>query len=91
MYSRDKVDAVYELRDAVAEKTRLEAEVEAHPSMRMKDRLLAATLNVETRTQRAIEACHACGRPHRDDADACEGDSNVVAVDFKARSANQAP
>jgi hypothetical protein len=91
MFSREKVDAVYHLREAVEEKIRLEFEVDAHPTRRAKDRLLDATLNVESCTQRALEVCHACGRPHQDDVETCaefshSGSSNVVDVDFQRGS-----
>ena len=82
MFSREKVDAVYDLRHAVEEKTRLEAEVDVRPTATAKDRLLEATLKVETCTRRAIEVCHTCGRQHQDDAQACAPASNVVAIDF---------
>jgi hypothetical protein len=77
MLSGDKVDAVYDLREAVEEKVRAELEVDKHPSPEARDTLLEATLNVESRTQRAIQACHACGRVHLDDPAECPGSGNV--------------
>lgn len=86
MFSADKVTAVYELRDAVEEKVRAEVQVETRPTAAAKDELLRATLDVERRTQHAIEVCHACGRAHRDEP-ACSGD-NVREVAF-GREADQ--
>jgi hypothetical protein len=82
MFSREKVDAVYDLREAVEQKVRAEVEVEAHPSQRARDVLLDATLNVESRTQHAIEVCHACGLAHAEETAACPDETNVINVDF---------
>jgi len=62
MYSQQKLDAIYDLRAAVEEKTRAELAVKRNPTAARKDALLKATLKVEDRTQVAIEACHLCGR-----------------------------
>jgi hypothetical protein len=63
MYSKQKLDAIYELRRAVAEKTLCELAVDRDPSAANRDALLRAMLRVEDLTQTVIELCHSCDRP----------------------------
>jgi hypothetical protein len=60
---RSKIDAIYELRDAVEAKVHAEQVLEAEGSAAARDALLAAQLEVEAKTQDAIEICHECGHP----------------------------
>jgi hypothetical protein len=79
--SQDKIDAIYELRDSAAAKAKLEMAVDAHPTAEIKDALLDATLDVEAKTQHAIEVCHECGHVHAN-GDHTRGGDNVIQVDF---------
>jgi hypothetical protein len=62
----NKVDAIYELREAVEAKARAERALEDDASPSARDALLAAQLDVEAKTQDAIEASHECGDPGND-------------------------
>ncbi len=83
-----KVDAIYELRDAVEAKAQPERALEDEGTPAARDALLAAQLDVEAKTQDAIDVCHECGEHHhagqshvvRESAD------NVVRVDFGRES-----
>ena len=55
--THNKVDAIYELRDAVEAKARAEHHLDDDASPAARDALLAAQLEVEAKTQDAI-------RPH---------------------------
>ena len=87
MYSQDKISAIYDLRQAVEEKVRQEIRVEDAPTPEARDALLDATLEVEAKTQHAIEVCHSCGgehavgAPHGDPS----ADGKVIPVDFEQR------
>lgn len=91
MYSKQKLDAIYDLRAAVEEKTRLEIAVDREPTPSRRDALLKATLNVEDQTQTAIEACHYCGREHLPDEPHAPGRDNVIDVDFGPRDQSERP
>jgi hypothetical protein len=76
---RSKVDAIYDLRAAVEAKA-------------ARDALLVAQLEVEAKTQDAIEVCHECGHPAEDghahsaphaNPRVGERSQNVVHVDFR--------
>jgi hypothetical protein len=81
--SQEKIDAIYNLREAVAAKVRLETEVDRASTPDKREALLDATLEMEAKTQQAIEVCHECGHVHHDREHA-RGDAvdNVIAVDF---------
>jgi hypothetical protein len=83
--SQEKIDAIYDLRDAVEAKTRLEAAVDRRPSADAREALLDATLEVEARTQHAIEVCHECGHVHPGDRGHGAGanDNNLIRVNFR--------
>ena len=82
----DKVAAIYELREAAEAHARIEAKVGEKPRGTDRDRLLDARIELEQKTQRAIESCVYCGRAHADD---CEPDNDqhgkVIPVDFNHR------
>ena len=96
--SRNKLDAIYELREAVEHKARAEYELDARGTEAARDALLAAQLDVEAKTQDAIEVCHECGHRHAGEAalpaqagaaafpahaGAWEPPDNVIQVDFR--------
>jgi hypothetical protein len=89
---RSKIDAIYELRDAVETKVRAEQEFEASASPDARDALLAAQLDLEAKTQDAIDVCHECGHSHTEDAPhvttapVSSRHDNVVHVDFRRES-----
>lgn len=89
----DKVAAIYKLREAAEQHARIEATVGEKPQGKDRDRLLDARIELEQKTQRAIESCVYCGRAHTDDNDECEGISrdNVIPVDFHQGSTEEDP
>jgi hypothetical protein len=84
----DKVAAIYELREAAERHARVELAVGKKPKGKDRDRLLDARIELEEKTQRAVESCVYCGRPHADEERACEkpNGNNVISVDFNHRS-----
>jgi hypothetical protein len=78
----DKLEAIYDLREAAEQKGRAEHALEVHPSSQARDALLDAQLDVEKKTVTAIDACHECGLEHAPG----QSHGNVVKVDFKRRS-----
>jgi hypothetical protein len=86
---RNKVDAIYELRDAVEAKARAEQVLERDASAAARDALLTAQLDVEAKTQDAIEICHECGHTsgdghaHPTTKPSHTPGQNVVYVDFR--------
>lgn len=85
---RNKIDAIYELREAVEIKVHAEHDLAATGSDAARDALLDAQLNVEAKTQDAIEVCHECGHSHEtaephEPAAIRERHDNVIAVDFR--------
>jgi hypothetical protein len=84
-----KVEAIYELREAVERKVHAEMTLHREGSLQARDALLDATLVVEAKTQDAIETCHECGRVHASDEPherrgrVGERSDNVVDVDFR--------
>jgi hypothetical protein len=77
--SNDKIEAIYDLREAVEAKVRAEQRLAQLASPEARAELLDATLEVEARTQTAIEICHKCGREHA----SSEPHDNVIEVDFR--------
>jgi len=61
---KDKVEAIYDVREAAELHARAEVAVEKSPSPAKKDELLDAKLALEEATQDAIEACEHCALPH---------------------------
>ncbi len=89
---RSKVDAIYDLRAAVEAKAQAEHELERQGTPAARDALLVAQLEVEAKTQDAIEVCHECGHPAEDghahsaphaNPRVGERSQNVVHVDFR--------
>jgi hypothetical protein len=82
----NKVEAIYALREAAEAKVAAEHVLEAKPNAANRELLLDAQLDLEAKTQDAIEVCHECGLPHAaDDPHPARGD-NVIDVDFGDRS-----
>ena len=63
----NKVEAVYQLREAAEAHGRAEALLETERSAETVDALLAAKEKLEEKTIEAIEACEHCGEAHCDD------------------------
>jgi hypothetical protein len=86
---RNKIDAIYDLRAAVESKAHLEHVFAADTSPAARDALLAAQLDVEAKTQDAIDVCHECGHPHPAADGHVRGlpvsrrEENVIHVDFR--------
>jgi hypothetical protein len=84
---RNKIDAIYELRQAVEAKAHAEHELAAKESPAARDALLEAQLEVEAKTQDAIDVCHECGDSHPAQAEHVAQTrarpDNVVHVEFR--------
>ncbi len=92
MLSKEKIAAIYDLRDAVEAKVRAEHELEREPSAGARAALLDATLEMESKTQDAIDVCHACGHVHkRDEGHVAIPGDNVIEVDFGRNGGARAP
>lgn len=88
----DKVAAIYALREAAEKHAKLELALGEKPSPEERDRLLDSRIELEQRTQQAVETCVHCGRPHSDeDADCAEepDPNTVIPVDFQRRERNR--
>ena len=83
----DKVTAIYQLREAAAKHAKLEMAVGENPKGSERDKLLDARIELEQKTQQAVETCVHCGRPHADDLGECASDEtgSVIPVDFSRR------
>jgi hypothetical protein len=92
-----KVEAIYQLRDAVEAKAQAERELEEHASAAARDGLLAALLDVEAKTQAAIDVCHECGEEHplgtahAPSERSGRRSADVVHVDFRGRRVEAPP
>lgn len=64
MESKEKIDAIYKVRDAAELKARAERDLEETPTPEARDALLDAQLDLEEKTYRAITVCHECGHEH---------------------------
>jgi hypothetical protein len=62
--SKQKIDAIFELRKAAEQKGRREKELVENPTPQQRDRLLDSMLTLEAKTAKAIAACHECGHAH---------------------------
>jgi hypothetical protein len=80
--SSEKIEAIYQLRDSAAMKAKLEVAASDNPTPALRDALLDATLDVEAKTQHAIEACHECGHAHAGNTHIERGGDNVIRVSF---------
>lgn len=79
---KNKIDAIYALREAAEEKALAEVELSAHATKSARDVLLNAQLQLEAKTQDAIEACHECGHAHASDDAHVGSNGNVIQVAF---------
>ncbi len=90
----NKVEAIYQLREAVEAKAHAERVLETDRSPAARDALLEALLAVEAKTQDAIEICEACGHRHgaAEEHRSVTGEpgSNVIRVDFRPESPDRA-
>lgn len=87
MLSNEKIEAIYDLREAVEAKVHAEHALDLVTSPATRTALLDATLEVEAKTQAAIDVCHECGLAHAAQAEhgAAHYVDNVIAVDFRCR------
>ena len=88
MLSNQKIAAIYDVREAVETKVLAEQVLDNEPSPDTRSALLDATLDLESKTQKAIDVCHECEIPHPADGahgvQAPTGD-NVISVNFRDR------
>ena len=61
---KQKVEAIYDLREAAEAHALARLAVDQFPSPSRKDELLEAKLNLEEATQDAIESCEHCSLSH---------------------------
>lgn len=83
--SAQKIEAIYELREAAEEHGRIDAATAQRHDAAARTQRLAAREKLEEKTVKAIEVCHECGRPHADDEPHDEPHterSNVIEGDF---------
>lgn len=81
----NKVRTIYALREAAEAKAAAEHLLEIRPNEANRGALLDAQIELESRTQDAIEVCHQCGLPHASDQPHSERGGNVIDVDFGDR------
>ncbi len=86
--ARNKVQAVYELREAAEEHGRAEAQIDLDRSPENIDRLLEAKEHLELKTVEAIESCEHCGENHCDD-ESHQRKTNVINVQFAKNEADE--
>lgn len=67
MESKEKIDAIYKLRDAAEQKAHAERDLDETPTPEARDALLDAQMELEKSTYQAIKVCHECGHEHGDD------------------------
>ena len=77
---KNKVEAVYELREAAQEHGKAESRIERERTPQNIDRLLEAKERLELKTIEAIASCEHCGESHCDDASHTK--TNVISVQF---------
>jgi DNA-directed RNA polymerase subunit M/transcription elongation factor TFIIS len=65
--SKEKIEAIYDLRDAAEKKALAEKAVDENPTPQNRHHLLDRQLELEDKTMTAIERCHECGHPHARD------------------------
>lgn len=66
MDSKNKVEAIYELRTAAEEKALAEQDFHLEPSSGNRAAFLEAQMTLEEKTVTAIDVCHECGHEHSD-------------------------
>jgi len=79
--AKNKVEAVYELREAAEEHGRAELQIDLDHSPENVGRLLDAKERLELKTVEAIRACGHCGDNHCTD-ESHQDKSNVIKVEF---------
>lgn len=86
--TNDKIEAIYELREAADAKARADVEREAGDTPHSRDVLLDASLELEDKTQDAINLVLEDSTPLPDDVRSRIGAThdNVVDVDFRPQS-----
>jgi hypothetical protein len=62
--SKQKIDAIYDLRKAAERKGRIEHALSGQPSPERRTQLLESMLELEDKTATAIASCHECGHEH---------------------------
>ena len=82
--SQEKIEAIYDLRAAAAKNAIAEKELDENPSASKRDALLDAQIELESKTQRAIEVCHECGHEHEPGAPHVKNEAADV-LPFKAK------
>ena len=60
----EKVEAIYSLREAAEAKVLAELKADAERTPAARDALLDAQIELESKTQDALQACHECGHAH---------------------------
>ena len=86
---KNKVEAIYDVRQAAEEKARAEQELRESPTPGARDALLDAQIDLEAKTLDAIEACNECGHVHRSTEPhqrVMQRFENVLDVDFERGS-----
>jgi len=87
----DKLAAIYALREAAEKHAKIEAAIGEKPSAQDRDLLLDARIELEQKTQDAVETCVHCGRPHSDEEPDCKPSppsGTVIPVDFQRKERN---
>jgi hypothetical protein len=79
--SKNKIDAIYQLREAAEKKALVEKQLEERPSQEQRDQLLDAKLDLEKKTIEAIEVCHECGHEHEEGAAHGTVADNVIQIE----------
>ncbi|MBV9056697.1 MAG: hypothetical protein JO078_05565 [Candidatus Eremiobacteraeota bacterium] len=62
--SKEKIDAIFDLRAAAEKKALAEKALVEDPKAEKRDQLLDAQLALEEKTMIAIDVCHECGHQH---------------------------
>ena len=86
---KNKVAAIYDVRQAAEEKALAERDLHESPSSDARDALLDAQINLEAKTLDAIEACNECGHVHKSSEPherIVQRKDNVLDVDFAGDS-----
>lgn len=86
---KNKLQAVYELREAAEEHGRIEQQIETDRSPANIDRLLDAKERLELKTVEAISACEHCGLTHCGD-ESHQRKTNVINVEFGTQTQGEA-
>ena len=87
VHMEDKLAAIYALRDAAERHGKVEAALGSKPTRQQRDALLDARIELEERTQQALESCMHCGRIHADgDPDCAPPRDRIIPVDFQRRT-----